>query len=117
MQHEERKAFIDRYVTSTSLWENRIIVVACHYEIKRDNEKMLFYVARALMGHSHDLIHKAIGWMLREVGKRDKSKLSAFLDEYAAVMPRTMLRYALEHYVERERKRYMAMRAKKKSPA
>ena len=107
MEHEERLAFIDRYCRSSDLWKNRIIVLATFYQIKKDNEKMLFYVARALMAHPHDLIHKAIGWMLREVGKRDQKTLSSFLEEYSGVMPRTMLRYALEHYGAKEKSYYM----------
>ncbi len=107
MPHEERVLFIDRYCKSTDLWKNRIIVLATFYQIKKGNEKMLYYVARFLMHHPHDLIHKAIGWMLREVGKRDQKTLSVFLEEYSGVMPRTMLRYALEHYDAKEKSYFM----------
>jgi 3-methyladenine DNA glycosylase AlkD len=110
MEHEERLAFIEGYCHSRDLWKNRIIVLSTFYQIRKGNEKMTYFVARTLLRHPHDLIHKALGWMLREVGKRDRKVLSAFLDEYAQVMPRTMLRYALEHYPKREREMYMKMK-------
>lgn len=110
MEHEERLAFINAYIRSHDLWKNRIIVLATFYQIRKGNEKMAFYVARELMQHKHDLIHKSIGWMLREVGKRDRDILSGFLDKYAGVMPRTMLRYALEHYPSAERNKFMMLR-------
>lgn len=107
MEHEERLRFIEKYCQSTHLWENRIIVVASHYQIKKGNEKLLFFVARKLMHHPHDLMHKAIGWMLREVGKQERTVLTNFLTAHAHEMPRTMLRYALEHYGEKERAHFM----------
>lgn len=110
MEHAERLAFINGYCRSRDLWKNRIIVLATLYQIQKGNEKMLFYVARELLHHSHDLIHKAIGWMLREVGKRDRKVLSGFLREYAGTMPRTMLRYALEHYPPKDREYFMKMK-------
>lgn len=110
MEHEERLAFIEDYCRSRNLWKNRIIVLATFYQIRKGNEKMTYFVARSLLHHPHDLIHKALGWMLREVGKRDRKVLSSFLDEYARIMPRTMLRYALEHYPKREREMYMKLK-------
>lgn len=111
MEHEERIVFIDKYIASKSLWENRIIVLATFYQIKKGNEKMLFYVAERLLSHTHDLMHKAIGWMLREVGKNSGEKmLRSFLDKYIQKMPRTTLRYAIERFPETTRKKYLAMR-------
>lgn len=110
MSHTARLAFINKYCASKSLWKNRIIVIATLSEIKKGNEKMLFYVAQKLLHHPHDLMHKAIGWMLREVGKRDKNKLKGFLDIHAEVMPRTMLRYSIEHFSPIERRYYMKLK-------
>lgn len=111
MKHEERLACINRFIESKSLWENRIIVVATHYQIKKGNEKMLYYVAPKLLNHPHDLMHKAIGWMLREVGKYSGLEvLNTFLDEYASTMSRTTLRYALERHGEKDKKKYMAIK-------
>lgn len=111
MEHEERIAFIDKYIASKSLWENRIIVLATFYQIKKGNKKMLFYVAERLLSHKHDLMHKAIGWMLREVGKASGEKvLQDFLNKHIHHMPRTTLRYAIERFPESTRKKYLAMR-------
>ncbi len=111
MEHEERITFIDTYIASKSLWENRIIVVATFYQIKKGNEKMIFYVAERLLSHGHDLMHKAIGWMLREVGKNSGEKvLQGFLNTHIKHMPRTTLRYAIERFPESTRKKYLAMR-------
>ncbi len=109
MKHEERFAFINKYIASKSLWENRIIVLAALYQIKKGNEKMIFYIAPRLLNHSHDLMHKAIGWMLREAGKKSGEKtLRQFLDMYIRVMPRTTLRYAIERFPEVTRKKYLS---------
>lgn len=110
MDHEERLKIINRLINSNNLWENRIIIVATLYQIKKGNEKMLFYVAERLMGHKHDLIHKAIGWMLREVGKNcGIETLNIFLEKHSRAMPRTMLRYAIERHHQMERAKILAM--------
>lgn len=109
INHDERVAFIQKYITSKSLWENRIIVLATFYQIKKGNEKMLFYVAGRLLGHTHDLMHKAIGWMLREVGKNSGEEvLQGFLNKHIQKMSRTTLRYAIERFPESERKKYLS---------
>lgn len=113
MAHDARLSLINKFIASNNLWENRIIVVATYYQIKKKNEKMCFYVVREMMNrypsNMHDLMQKACGWMLREVGKHCGRKvLSAFLDEHAPHMPRTMLRYSLEHYVGAKKAGYMA---------
>jgi len=97
-----------RLVNSSSLWEQRIAVVSTYFFIKRNDFKEILAFSEMLLGHKHDLIHKATGWMLREAGKMDLSVLTGFLDKYSKIMPRTMLRYAIEKLDENERQKYMA---------
>jgi 3-methyladenine DNA glycosylase AlkD len=85
-----------------------MIIIASFHQIKQGNGKLTIYIAERMLTHKHDLIHKAIGWMLREVGKRcSMDELRGFLDQYAPKMPRTMLRYAIEKMDEAERKHYL----------
>jgi len=92
---------------SKNLWERRIAIVATWYFIRRNELEWTFKIAKILLNDTHDLIHKAVGWMLREAGKRNETMLIQFLDKYAAVMPRTMLRYAIEKFSEEQRKDYL----------
>ncbi|MES2212297.1 MAG: DNA alkylation repair protein [Pseudomonadota bacterium] len=92
---------------STSLWERRIAIVATATFIKNSEYDWTLTIAKALLEDEHDLIHKAVGWMLREVGIREKRVLVEFLDSHAAKMPRTMLRYAIEKFTDLERKHYL----------
>lgn len=93
---------------SPNLWERRISMLATHYFIRQGECREALRIARVLLPDSHDLIHKAVGWMLREVGKHcSREQLREFLDRHAAVMPRTMLRYAIEHFPEKLRQHYM----------
>lgn len=96
-----------RLADSKLLWDQRIAVVSTHAFIKNNDFADIYALAEKLLLHEHDLMRKAIGWMLREAGKRDKQPLMAFLDKHASVMPRTMLRYAIEKFSEEERKYYM----------
>jgi 3-methyladenine DNA glycosylase AlkD len=89
------------------LWSNRIAMITTLYFIKREDFTDTLRLADLLIDHRHDLMHKAVGWMLREVGKRDAACEKAFLKERYARMPRTMLRYAIERFPEEERKRYL----------
>jgi 3-methyladenine DNA glycosylase AlkD len=93
---------------SESLWERRIAIIATLDFIRADDFADTLRIAEALLGDRHDLIHKAVGWMLREVGKRDQAVLERFLSKHARVMPRTMLRYAIERFPPELRARYMA---------
>lgn len=93
---------------SSSLWERRIAIVATWYFIRKGDLEWTFTIATELLSDSHDLIHKAVGWMLREAGKRDDQQLKAFLNKHAPHMPRTMLRYALEKLSVSDQKHYKA---------
>lgn len=105
---DERDTFINDCIKSSNLWVNRIIVLACFHTIKQGDEKLIFLVAERMLTHQHDLIHKAVGWMLREVGKRcSLDTLRGFLDKNAKKMPRTMLRYAIEKMSPDERRHFM----------
>ena len=102
-----RRQPLDRLAKSASLWERRISIVATHWFIRRGDFADTLRIAEKLLGDKEDLIHKAVGWMLREVGKRDVAVLEEFLAEHCGVMPRTMLRYAIERLPEKKRRDYM----------
>ena len=101
-----------------TIWENRIGIVSCMQFIRHGECNDATAIADILLHHSHDLIHKAVGWLLREVGKRDESLLRTYLETPApgetmprcATMPRTMLRYAVEKFPEADRKTYLNSR-------
>ena len=95
---------------SKSLWERRIAVIATFHFIRQNDFADTLKLAELLLRDKHDLMHKACGWMLREVGKRDVKTLEAFLDAHAAKMPRTMLRYAIEKFSEPRRQHYLKLR-------
>ena len=92
---------------SIDLWDRRIAVVATHALIKRGEFGPTLSLCEGLLDDPHHLMHKACGWMLREVGKRDASVLRRFLDAHSATMPRTMLRYAIERLPPCDRMHYM----------
>lgn len=95
------------FAKSQNLWEQRIAIVATYAFIRRGEFDLTLKIAKYYLKHPHDLIHKATGWMLREVGKRDESVLRSFLDEHGSKMPRTMLRYAIEKLSKEDQKRYL----------
>jgi 3-methyladenine DNA glycosylase AlkD len=109
--HLERrnKAFLFVWARSDSLWKRRIAVLATFHYIRQGRFGETLRLARMLLDDPEDLIHKATGWMLREIGKRDVRVLEAFLRRHARRMPRTMLRYAIERLPERTRRTYMRM--------
>ncbi len=92
------------------LWVQRIAVVSTLTLIRADEFKEIFWLADFFHDHPHDLMHKAIGWMLREVGKRDKASLDKFLAKHAHRLPRTALRYAIERHPPAERQRWLAVK-------
>ena len=95
-------------VHSKHLWEQRIAIITTIEFIKYNQFEDTLQVATILLQHRHALIHKAVGWALREIGKKDKHVLISFLDRQCTHMPRTMLPYAIEHFNEAQRKEYLA---------
>ena len=93
---------------SNLLWERRIAIMATFHFIKQKQHEHTFTIAKILVKDEHDLIHKAVGWMLREVGKRISEAIEeTFLQQYYQQMPRTMLRYAIERFDAKKRKKYL----------
>src|SRR5262245_33138904 len=95
---------------SKNVWERRTAIVSTYYFIRLGDVTDTFKIAEMLLNDDHDLIHKATGGWLREAGKKDQKKLLSFLDKYAATMPRTALRYAIEHLDKKQRDHYMDMK-------
>jgi len=101
------KKLLYELAASPRTWDRRIAIVSTWWFIRHGNVRDTLKLARMLLRDEEDLIHKATGWMLREVGKQDLAALKNFLDSHAKVMPRTMLRYAIERFGESERKKYL----------
>jgi 3-methyladenine DNA glycosylase AlkD len=99
---------LDRLAKSAWLWDRRISILATFHFIRQGDLDDAPRIAEMLLGDKEDLIHKAVGWMLREVGKRDQEILEAFLQRHRQIMPRTMLRYAIEKFPEKKRRAYLA---------
>jgi 3-methyladenine DNA glycosylase AlkD len=100
---------------SDLLWDRRIAMVSTQHFLRRRETSDLYRVAEILLPDRHDLIHKAVGWSLREAGKRvDPDELRRFLDQHASVMPRTALRYAIEHFEPAERQHYLGIPRERK---
>lgn len=104
--NQDRKILL-RLADSKNLWERRISIVATWYFIKQQDFEYTTRISKLLINDQEDLLHKACGWMLREVGKQNERVLLNFLDLYAHLMPRTMLRYSIEKFPEPLRKHYL----------
>jgi 3-methyladenine DNA glycosylase AlkD len=105
--HQKNKEQLLTLAQSQSLWGKRIAIVSTLYFIRNNDLEWTFKIAKLLLDDKHDLIHKAVGWMLREAGKKDQNQLIDFLEQYAGQMPRTMLRYSVERFPEQQRKIYL----------
>ncbi len=106
--YDKSKDIIFTLAHSSSLWDRRIAILSCFYGIGRGDPKLALQIAPLLLNDREDLIHKAVGWMLREIGKRcSREALETFLDEYYDQLPRTTLRYAIEHFSKEERATYL----------
>jgi 3-methyladenine DNA glycosylase AlkD len=106
---DKPRGLLDTLARSKVMWYRRIAMVATFYFIRQGESKDAIRIAGLLVKDEHDLIHKAVGWMLREVGKRaSQPALDAFLRKHAATMPRTMLRYAIERLTPAEKNAWMA---------
>ena len=104
---KDRQLLYDLARSGKTLWEQRIGIVSTMTFIRNGQLQDTFDIADILLHHPHDLIHKAVGWLLREAGKRDKEALVQYLEPRWQTMPRTMLRYAIEKFPEAERQQYL----------
>ena len=104
---ERRDVLYRLAVDNESIWRNRIAIVTTMQFIRHGQLDDTYAIADLLLHHPHDLIHKAVGWLLREAGKRDKARLTDFLKTRYAAMPRTMLRYAIERMDEPARQAFL----------
>jgi 3-methyladenine DNA glycosylase AlkD len=107
---DEKKDLLLSLARSDVMWERRIAMVSTWYFIKHDLLDWTVTLAEILLHDTQDLMHKAVGWMLREMGKRDVKVLQCFLEKHVRHMPRTMLRYAIEKFSDPERKRYLSLK-------
>ena len=105
---DKDKQLLYDWAKEDHLWKQRIAMITCMHFVKQGEFKDALAIADLLQHHPHDLIHKAVGWLLRETGKKDRQVLKDFLSSRSSRMPRTMLRYAIEHFPEEERKKYLS---------
>ena len=109
LENKEGRGVLYRLAESDNLWEQRIAIVSTWTLIKQKQYDDTLALAEKLLTHKHDLMHKAVGWMLREVGKKDREVLVDFLEKHCKQMPRTSLRYAIEHFSPEERAYFMKL--------
>ena len=103
----QNRSMLYEFAESGDLWKQRIALLSTYYFIKKNDFNETFALAELLLKNKHDLIHKASGWMLREIGKINQDSEERFLKKYYRNMPRTMLRYAIERFDEEKRQKYL----------
>ena len=104
---DKDRTILYKWAKSEDLWTKRIAMVSTFSFIRKNDLEDTFKIAEILLHDEHDIIHKAVGWMLREAGKRDLKREETFLKKYYKTMPRTMLRYAIEKFPETKRQKYL----------
>lgn len=106
------RAILKKWITSSSMWDRRLALLTTQQFIRNETYHDTIALCRAVLSDHEDLIHKASGWMLREIGKKNITELRTFLDQYSQKMPRTMLRYAIEKLSDSEKKKYLGLSSK-----
>lgn len=110
VRYPEERTILDKLIKSKNMWERRLAMISTMAFIRQGESEDVLKLAEALLNDQEDLMHKASGWMLRELGKRDENKLCQFLDQNIKKMPRTMLRYAIEKFPENKRLKYLKIK-------
>jgi 3-methyladenine DNA glycosylase AlkD len=108
--HDKPRTILYKLAKSKNIWERRTAILSTCYFIRQGDWDDTFKIAEILVNDKEDLIHKAAGWMLRFAGTKDSKRLIAFLDKHSATMPRTLLRYSIEHFNPKQREHYMSMK-------
>lgn len=108
LEHPEEIALLRQWIHSENLWERRMAMLASFAWVAAQKYELPLELARVSLADPHDLMHKATGWMLRELGKRDRAILEDFLEAHKHTMPRTMLRYAIEKFPAQTRQYYLS---------
>lgn len=106
---DKNRVLLKKLVLSKNLWYRRVSIIATHYFIQKGDYTNSFELAQTLFADTHDLTHKAVGWTLREIYKKNSAPVESFLKKYIRTIPRTTLRYAIERMTESKRKAFLAL--------
>lgn len=107
LNKNKERTILYKLSKSKNLWEKRIAIIATQTFIRNKEFEDTIKLSEIYLNEKHDLMHKAVGWMLREIGKKEEKVLTNFLEKYSKIMPRTMLRYSLERLSKKQREKYM----------